>query len=294
MPDDLSYELVLAEENVYRFGMGTEVLVLDLEVGQADIVSNDASLPMQDGLRFGRDYRAGRVITFEMIVMSGTGVEALDELARLETAWLADEVRATPGRVAMLRLTRGGRTRRVYGRPRRFAMASERDRYGWISATADFQCSDHLFYSDDELVVGVRMYTPAVGGLTGPLIGPIYADDFTEGIIDFFLGGTVPSWPVITIQGPIKDPTIELTGYWKATLQTSLASDQSVTIDTTPWNRAVRRNDGTNLAGRFTADSQRLSHMRVPPGRRQFLLRGYDPSNTARAYIHIREAFSSY
>src|SRR5690606_6382091 len=161
------------------------------------IISNDASLPMQDGLRFGRDYRAGRVITFEMIIMSGTGREALDELARLETAWLADTVRATPGRVATLRLTRAGPTRRAYGRPRRFAMAPERERFGWISATADFQCIDHLFYSDAELITTVKMVSPSVGGLSGPLIGPIDADAFSEGILDFFLGGTVPSWPVI-------------------------------------------------------------------------------------------------
>lgn len=294
MPDDLSYVLTHPDGTGYGFGMGTDVLVLDLEVGQADIVSNDASLPMQDGLRFGRDYRAGRVITFDMIVLLGTGPDALDALARVETAWLADTVRATPGMVSALSLTRGGRTRRVYGRPRRFALAPERDRFGWLSAIADFQCVDHLFYSDAELVTTVGLSTPSVGGLVGPLIGPIDAESAGEGVLDVFVGGTVPGWPVIRISGPIVDPTIELTGHWSATLRTTLASDQWVTIDTTPWNRAVRRHDGANLAGRFTASSQRVSHMRVPPGRQQFVLRGLDPTGTAHADIHIREAFSSY
>lgn len=289
MPADLSYEL-----DGFTFGSDTDVLVLDLEVGPADIISNDASLPMQDGLRFGRDYRAGRVLTFEMIVMLGTGPDALDALARLETAWLADTVRATPGAVTILSLTRGGRTRRVYGRPRRFALAPERDRFGWLSATADFQCLDHLFYGDAELVTTVGMASPSVGGLVGPLIGPIDAESFAEGILDVFVGGTVPGWPTIRINGPIVDPTIELVGQWSAKLNVTLASDQYVTIDTTPWNRAVRRSDGANMAGKFTAASQRVSHMRVPPGRQQFILRGLDPTGSAHADVHIREAFPSY
>lgn len=289
MPGDLSYVL-----DGYEFGQGTDVLVTDVEIGQADIVSNDATLPMQDGLRFGRDYRAGRVITFEMIVMLGTGAPALDALARLETAWLADPVRSTPGAVSVLSLTRGGRTRRVYGRPRRFALAPERDRFGWISATADFQCVDHLFYGDAELVTTVGMSTPEVGGLVGPLVGPLDAEAFTEGSLDINVGGTLPAWSVIRINGPIVDPSIELVGHWKFQLRTTLASDQWITVDPTPWNRAVRRSDGVNLAGRFTYDSQRLSHLRVPPGRQQFILRGLDPTGSASAAIHLREAFSSY
>lgn len=294
MPAELSYELDHGDGVTYTFGQETDVLVLDLEVGQADIVSNDASLPMQDGLRFGRDYRAGRVITFEMIVLLGTGADALDALARLETAWLADTVRGTPGAVSILKLTRGGRTRRVYGRPRRFALASERDRFGWLSVTADFQCVDHLFYGDAELVTNIGMSAPSVGGLVGPLIGPIDAEAATEGLLDVNVGGTVPAWSVIRINGPIVDPSIELVGSWSFQLNTTLASDQWILVDPTPWNRAVRRNDGANMAGRFTYDSQRLSQLRVPPGRRQFILRGLDPTGSASANVYLREAFSSY
>lgn len=289
MPDDLSYDL-----DGYVFGQGTEVMVLDLEIGSADIATNDAVLPRQDGIRFGRDYRTGRVITFDMIVTTGTGVESLDHLADLENVWLADLTRGTPGAVSILKLTRAGRTRRVYGRPRRFAMASERNRYGWISAVADFQCVDHLFYSDAELSTTIGMSSPSVGGLVGPLIGPIIAESAGEGVLDLFVGGNQPAWPVIRVNGPIIDPTIEVTEQWAATLNVTLASDQWVVIDPSPWNRTVRRNDGANLAGKFTASSQRLSQMRVPPGRQQFLLRGTDPTGSASMNVFVREAHSSY
>lgn len=287
--DDLYYDL-----DGFEFGHGTDYLVWDLDIGPADIVSNDVNQPRQDGIRFGRDQRGGRVLTFEVILLSGTGVEAQDSFGRFGAAWLADHVRATPGAVSILRLTRGGRTRRVYGRPRRLAQAPERSRYGWFSAVADFQCSDHLFYSDAELATTIGMAAPSVGGLIGPLVGPIDAESAGEGAQDIYVGGDVPAWPVIRINGPIIDPSIELLDEWSFALRTTLASDQSIVIDPTPWNRAVRRNDGANFAGTFTAASQRLTQMRVPAGRRhQFLLRGVDPTGTASANVYVREAFTS-
>lgn len=289
VPADLSYDL-----DGFVFGANTDVMVDDIEIGSSEVVTNDVALPRQDGVRFGRDFRAGRVITFEFIILSGTGVTALDQLAELETAWLADHVRSTPGAVSILSLTRSGRTRRVYGRPRRFAVAPERARHGWVSVTADFQCVDHYFYGDAELTTTVGMASPSVGGLIGPLIGPIDAESAGEGVQDLFVGGTLPGWPVIRIRGPIIDPTVEVVGQWTASLKLSLASDQWVVIDPTPWNRAVRHSNGGNLAGAFTAASQRLSQMRIPPGRQQILLRGIDPTGTASVTTYIREAWPSY
>lgn len=288
MPADLSYEL-----DGFIFGEGTDYLVHDLEVGEPELVTNDAALPRQDGMRFGRDYRGGRILTFEIILLSGTGLTAITQLGALETAWLADTTRATPGAVSILTLTRAGRTRRVYGRPRRFAVASERDRFGWFSVLADFQTVDHLFYADAELSAVVGMAAPSVGGLIGPLIGPIDAESAGEGVQSLFVGGTIPAWMGVKIRGPIVDPTIEVVGQWSAQLRVTLASDQWLMIDPTPWNRAVRRNDGANLAGAFTASSQRLSQMRIRPGQQQVLLRGLDPTGTASAELFVRETFSS-
>lgn len=289
MPGDLSYTL-----DGFQFGASTDFMVHDIAVGDTEVRANDVNLPRQDGIRFGRDYMGGRLISFEMILLSGNGETALNQLSALQTAWLADAVRGTPGAVSVLTMTRSGRTRRCYGRPRRFALGSERSRAGWVSVTADFQCVDHLFYSDAELTTTIGMSAPSVGGLTGPLIGPIDAESAGEGVQDLFVGGTVHAWPVFQIHGPIIDPTIEVVGQWTAKLSVTLASDEYVTIDPTPWNRAVRRSNGANLAGGFTAASQRLSQMRIPPGRQQILLRGLDPTGTASVQVYVREAYAAY
>ena len=289
LPVDLYYDL-----DGFAFGEGTDWLARNVEIGDAEIRHNDAPLPRQDGMRFGRDYRSGQVITFEIIVMTGTGAQALDQLGQLRAAWLADTVRATPGAVSILSLTRAGRTRRVYGRPRRFALASERDEYGWSSVVCDFQCVDHLFYGAAELAYSVGMSAPSVGGLVGPLIGPIDAESAGEGIQTLFVGGNVPAWPVMRIHGPIVDPSIEVVGQWSAKLNVTLASDDWVDIDPTPWNRAVRRRGGGNLAGAFTSDSQRLSQMQLAPGSQQVILRGLDPTGTAHIQMWVREAYTHY
>lgn len=278
----------------FAFGVGTPWFVQDVEVGEADGTSNDAAIPRQDGQRFGRDFRTGRVITFEIVIMSGNGAQALTDLATINTAWLGDSVRATPGAVSVLSMTRGGRTRRVYGRPRRFAVASERTLGGHFSIVCDFQCVDHLFYGDAELSTVIGMSAPSIGGLVGPLIGPIDAESAGEGVQSLFVGGTIPGWLTMRIKGPIVDPIVELVGHWSAQLKVTLPSDDYVVIDPSPWNRAVRRAGGGNLSGAFTASSRRLSQMRIPPGHQQILLRGIDPTGTASVTAAVREAYPSY
>lgn len=274
----------------------TGYLVQDFDPGQVDIIANDEPFPRQDGVRFGRDYRGGRLLTFDILLMqgSGTGADTLDAFGRLSSVWDADMVRATPGAVSILRMTRAGRTRRVYGRPRRFAPKSERNQFGWLNVLADFQAMDGLFYSDAELSTVIGMSAPSVGGLVGPLIGPIDAESAGEGVQAVFVGGDKPAWLGLRIRGPIVDPEIEVVGAWKIKMNVTLASDDWVMIDPSPWNRGVRRANGANLAGAFTADSQRLSQMRIPTGSQQILLRGTDITGSASVQAYVREAYSFY
>jgi len=293
MPADLSYDL-----DGFLFGVGSDFHVNDLDMGEVEIRNNDAAMPRQDGIRFGRDTRGGRTLTFvDVLVMTsnGTDVSAQDAFARFTSAWRANLVRSTPGAVSILKLTRGGRTRRVYGRPRRFAPASERNRFGWFSADADFQCVDDLFYSDAELTTSIGMTVPSVGGLVGPLIGPIDAESAGSGVESLFVGGTEPAWVSVQIHGPIIDPSVEVEGQWSFKLAgVTLASDEWVLVDPSPWNRTVQRSNGANMGGYFTQASQRLSDMRIAPGPTQIILRGTDPTNTAYAQSYVREAYASY
>jgi hypothetical protein len=97
------------------------------------------------------------------------------------------------------------------------------------------------------------------------------------------------------IRGPIENPSIEVVDQWKIELNVSIAYDDAVIIDSHPWARSVRKKlGGANLAGKFTANSPRLSALRVTPGTQQIILRGVDPTGTAGANLYWRDTYGSF
>lgn len=286
---------VYGEELIFGGKKTTPYYVETADFGEAGMANNVISAPRADGRIFGRDYRDGRTILFSGSIITPAGpTAALDALDAIESAWDPENLRTQPGDVAVLRMRRGGRTRRVYGRPRRFKSTSGATQRGWIPFTMDFETSDHRYYSDGEFVETIGMIPKAQGGLVGSLKGPLIAAGTNDGSGILSVHGSKPSWLTTRINGPIINPTIELLGFWKFQLNVTLAYDQWVVIDPTPWTRMVRRNDGANLAGEFTAASVTLSEMRAPKGDQQLLLTGIDATNTATAQAYWRDTYASY
>lgn len=291
-----------AGSNTIVMGPGTPYNVRTFEIGEPDQRNSDHERAREDGDEFGRDYRGGRTLTFELNALSDpySSVQldrhrnVLDDLAQLESMWDAEAVRTRPGETCVLAYCRAGETRRVYGRPRRFQPVSTLDWAGNVPVTAAFRTKDHRFYSDGESAVTFGFVPETVGGLIGPLIGPIIASGDGVGSTGFTVGGTEAAWLTYRIDGPIANPVVELVDHWSVTMNVTLAADQWLLVDPSPWQRLVRRNDGANLAGVFTADSQRLSGMRVRPGARSIILRGNDPTGTSRLSCFYRASYASY
>lgn len=283
------------EELIFGGNKTTPYYIQEVDFGEAEMANNTVSSPRSDGRIFGRDYRSGRTILFTGNIITPAGpTTALDALDAIESAWDPEELRTQPGDVAVLRMRRGGRIRRVYGRPRRFKSTPGATRRGWIPFTMDFETSDHRYYSDAEFVETIGMIPRSQGGLIGPLQGPLIAAGTNDGSGILSVHGSKPSWLIVRINGPIVNPVIELVGFWKYQLNITLAYDQWILIDPTPWTRMVRRNDGANFAGEFTADSVTLSEMRIPKGTHQLLLSGIDATKTATAQAYWRDTFASY
>lgn len=282
-----------ADLDGYRFGDGTNLLITDIDYGIVDIISNDAQLPRADGIRFGRDYRAGRTITFELSSLLDPGAGALGQWAQLESTWLAGRIRSQPGAVSTLRLGRAGRTRVVYGRPRRFAPIGGKSTFGNVDATADFQCVDHLFYGAAAWSDTLSIVPPPAGGLTFPIEFPwgTVAESSEQGHI--VVGGTSPAWMVFLIRGPIAQPTIEVVDEWSLPLNLTLLAGEYVVIDPRPWSRGVRKNGLINVAGALSPAAPRLSDVRLDPGVHEVVLRGTDQSGTASLTAEWRDAYNS-
>jgi len=278
------------------FGGFTEYpIVAPPDLGESSPETQDNPYPYADGTQFGRDYRPGRTIAFEIGVNRFSNTEGLDAHGSLARAWRGDSIRKNPGAVATLHAMHGGRERVVFGRPRRYAPVLMDNESGYSGVTCDFQCSDDLWYDAAETNVSIGLYAPTSGGITAPITAPITttAPVTVPGQVN--VGGLVDTWPVVTIEGPIETPRVELVGLWSLELNTALAFDQSVTIDTRPWARSVVRSDGASLAGKLTRQSVSLSKAVLPAGSRsQLRFTGYDLTGTSRVTVSFRNAWPHF
>ncbi|MGL5850182.1 MAG: hypothetical protein ACRCZD_05290, partial [Phycicoccus sp.] len=210
----------------------------------------------------------------------------------LARAWDASAVRSTPGALSVLRYNLGGRVRRVYGRPRRFSVAMRTTLWsGVTAAVADFQLADVLHYDDELQSVGVSIVPASTGGLVSPLKSPLstLGGGARQGVIS--VGGSAPTPFRATVRGPITNPWIAGPG-WRIELATTLASDQSITINTRPGASSVLRQDGASMAGSLSRTT-RLSTAVLRPGPSEITFGGTDPTGTASCTLTWRNAHHS-
>lgn len=307
-PPDLGYELVnppLSPGDGFRFGRGTLVHVSGSEISSPDIRTDDVPLNRADGLMMGRDFYSGLTITFDINIKTRTpgdnGAAAKTLHRRMAQAWFTEDTgvgasRLTPGEVSELYLTDDDRTLIVYGRPRQYQPSRGRTRAGWIPVTATFQAITHKFYEAQWQHGSITSAPSTSTGFVPPFQFPL--NTFSIQVLDDFLvvDGNTETWLLSKIYGPIAQPKIEVTNYY--TIETSpdfsLGAGEWLEIDPRPWVRKVMKNGTTPVAGKFTATSRRLSMQTLPPGVHRVVLRGNDPTGTARLETSWRNAWSTW
>lgn len=278
------------------WGRGTNLFVESLDYGTAQIQANDTPLPRADGLRFGRDYFSGRTLTWKINALTDpTYGLALDAVQRMAGAWRGDRWRNDPGALTCVRMVRGDRARRVFGRPRRFASESVYAQLGWAPITCDFQAVDDVFYSDTEYSNTVGLGgTDSAGGFKFPTTFPMSSLAESQREAEVLIQGDAPTWLTFLIRGPIVKPVIRLTGEWQLTADITLLAGQTLLIDSRPWSRCIKLNGVTNVAGCLTVDSPRLSDLRLSPGLHEATIQGTDATATASLSTVWRTAHASY
>lgn len=307
-PPDLGYELVnppLTPGNGFRFGRGTLVHVAKSEISSPNIRKDRAPIGRADGMRVGREYIEGLNILFDINIKTKSpgdnGVAAKALHRRMAQAWFTEDTlvgasRLTPGEVSELYLTDDDRTLIIYGRPGEYQPSRGWTRAGWIPVTATFEAVTHKFYEAQWQHGSITSAPSTSTGFVPPFQFPL--STFSTQVLDDFLfvEGNTETWLLTKVYGPISQPKIEVTNYY--TIETSndfsLAAGEWLEIDPRPWARKVMKNGTIPVAGKFTAKSRRISMQTLPPGTHRVVLRGNDPTGTARLETSWRNAWSTW
>lgn len=295
--DEMQFELLETEDSLvdgYGFGFGLDVSVNDegFDPGEDDWITQDGVNPTRGTTLFGRDMSAAKTWLWQAHVNQSDVPTALAALAEIKVAWKGRKVASTPGAVQTLRYHIGGRTRRVYGRSRRFsAPPSNRILSGFVPITADFRTVDDQHYADTVSSVTATWSATDDGGFNLPDIMPLHSlpSGTAEGTLT--VGGDAPTYPIIRFNGPIANPVF-LADTWAIGLNIGLAAGEYVIVDTRPWHLTAIKNGTTNVSGKLNR-RQFFEDAVFEPGTHDFAFDGLSSSGGATCAVSWRDAFTS-
>ncbi len=268
------------------------------EITLGDIETGDAALPLEDGVRHGLDTEGAGNIQFKISVDTANlpptqrYAANMEALGRLREAWRAGALRNKPGAVATLETVNAGRTRVVYGRPRKYAPGASRlTRKGHTPVLAEFIISDGRFYGPPAATRTIISAAAPTGGLKTPLRTPLTTVQFASSASTLVVTGHALTWPIITIRGPISQPRVVISGQFEFGLDLRIRDGEAVTIDPRPWARTMVMTGGGSVSGFVSRRSPRLSDMLLTPGAYDVKLVGVDATGSARVEIGHSPAY---
>lgn len=279
----------------FQFGKGTPYLLTDFVRGVSEPRVQDREHVRGDGARFGVDLKSGPTHELSLLVQGegnnpGEREAAVRPLiSELERVWDAPSLRARGGELAMLQVG----DRFAFGRPRELVPDDSGRWDGTSNPQLSFRAESQNWYGPEERTT-MRLAPVFTGGLPVAAAVPFVLGGGTgqaDSIVQ--VGGDVATWPVFELRGPIQDPWIDVPGVGRLVFRGTLAYDQTLTVDTRPWARWVKR-DGAALPGALSPAGSRLSDMAMRPGSYRVIFGGYDPSGTSTLTVRVSPAFTSF
>lgn len=279
------------------FGLGAPVHVTTdgFDPGDDEIEAREGRMTSDDAYGFGRDSLTPSSWTWEMFTNTARfGSTALDDLAALKAAWRSGGQRRLRNVVTPLRYALGGRTRRVYGKPRRFATTLDtRLGQGYTEILADFQRADALYYDDEERVATLFSVPQGGTGFVTPIVSPLTTLEPAQPLLaSVSPGGDALAAFEVEFKGPISNPRLVSENGWEVGLRGNLANGERITVRTHPWWYDARKSNGADVSGRITP-ATRLTRARLDPAGESLRLLGVDSTGLSRATLRWRPAHIS-
>lgn len=271
------------------WGDHTALIIEDGEMPLPEVRDEDAVNALGHGGVPGRDRLGMATWSWEVATDAQNGREALDLFDRLAHEW-RKPLQMEPGDLMELRYRIFGRSRRVYGRPRRIAPPKPNflTSLGQGRGGMDFVLHDPFTYDDTEHSLILDRLAPIADGTVLPaqipfVVGTMPGEQW--GAID--VGGTAPASFTVTFVGPVVNPSLEGANFLIA-LDTTLDVGQTVTVDT---RVGTIKESGQNVRGMLRRGSRLRA--RLQPVTQTVSFKGTDSTNTSRAVLSWRPAYHS-
>lgn len=279
------------------FGGDTRLVVEGMSADMGEVRNEDAENPFGDGAFPGRDRLGAGSWEWEISTDADDfedigAINALDLWEQLQAAWRIAVREGQPEKLYPLTYTALGRTRRIYGRPRRADIPdgpSILAQQGQARGAVQFTLHDPYTYDDTPRQHEIGRIAPPSGeGTRIPARLPFRlgtASGVRPGVIS--VGGTAPTPFVATFVGPVINPYLEGPD-WAIYLEGRILAGQTVSVDTrerrvlqgsTNLRGAVRR--GSTLGGR------------LQPGTTEVTYGGIDSTNSSKVILTWHPAYYS-
>jgi hypothetical protein len=280
----------------YVFGNGLPVFIDQegFDPGESVEILQDGTNPITGARLWGRDMRGAKTWTFSCHIDKEDVAGALQALEDMGSVWLAEKW-LDPGNIAMLRYAIAGRTRVVFGKPRRFSHAIGNNvLQGTLPPVATFDLADSKHYADTEQIVDLQISPTLPGGFavpfTAPLVIELPADAVRVGAMT--VGGNASTAPVIEFTGPLTDGSVTIGTAIEVGFVGTIPAGRTIRIDTRPWSQAITRVGGGGV-GVTLSRKTRLARSLVGPGSYEAIMRGVDATGTARCRVRWRNAYTT-
>lgn len=281
----------------FVFGIGAEVSVNGeggFDPGEKDALIQDGQNTRRGIRSFGRDVPGAATWLWESHTDREDVKGAVDTLERFSAAWQPYEAQ-NPGWVTAVRYRLAGRTRRVFGRPRRFAAPpTNLILDGMVPVTHDFACVDSYTYDDAPSGAVIPFSSGAVGGgFSFPSNFPV-ATKLSDGngAQQINVGGNARAYPVIRLYGPWTNPSIG-TSDWEIRWTGSIPASGWLEIDARPWMLTVLDQGGASQAGGLDRRTWLEDVWFAPKTQPMLNLGGYAPGGAAQASVTWRNTWTS-
>jgi hypothetical protein len=278
------------------FGLHQKVAVdaEGFDSGSNEHATQDSDNPLSDGGQGGVDFVRAGSWTWAGFLDGESPEDALTALGVFSAAWANEEGRIISQDMRRLRYAVAGRTRCIYGRPRRLAAPlSNKIILGTSSVTFDFKKFDPLHYDDVEQAEALSTQPAAGSGFLAPFLAPLSTVGEVSASTVLEIGGDAKTAPIIEFKGPGLNHTVTIGGM-KIELIGQLYAGDVVLIDCRPWKMSMTLNGYPVTSDKLRLSRKtRLSKVRLSPGAAQASFSVTDITGAARCTVRWRNAWHS-